>query len=210
MRIHSRIVSKAATAILLLTLTSVSVGQPKDVQSPTPSLLADWIRATAGANAKLEEARRIAEAQRPKLPHFDPFTPLVRMTCPERLEKKERVVWEDGTAMALVDFGDRGSTLLVVPKAVVNFPVDLKPEEITYVSRVSAATCDALIIAAGQVPPTDGSSCSIYISPPHAIGVRQMHVHVEAKTGVAAPVDDSFLKRAGDHMRRLLGGSGCF
>jgi len=112
--------------------------------------------------------------------------------------------------MALVDTGDRGSTLLVVPKAPANFPIDLTKQLMTRISLVAAATCDSLVRAAGGIPRTDWPSCKMYINPPTALGVKQMHVHVQARTGVSAPVDDTFLQRAAARVHALLGGTGCY
>jgi galactose-1-phosphate uridylyltransferase len=158
----------------------------------------------------MEDARRAAEAARSTLPQREPFTRLAAMNCTDRLANKERVVWEDTVLMALVDFGNRGSKLLIVPKAATNFPTDLRDSDIAYVSRVAAATCDALMAAAGKQASTTAPSCRMYINPPGGLHVRQLHVHVQAQTGVAAPVDDTFLQRAGANLRSLLGGAGCF
>jgi hypothetical protein len=183
--------------------------QPGAIRTPMPALLESWINATTGADSTLDDAFKAAGAARSTLPSRDPFTRLAEMTCSNRLADQERVVWEDAGLMALADFGDRGSKLLVVPKRPANFLIDLKYKEIAYVSRVAAAACDALMGAAGKQASATAPSCDIYIHPPAQLGVRQLHVHVKARTGVAAPVDDTFLQRAGANLRSLLGGAGC-
>src|SRR6266850_1077234 len=217
MRIMSQVLSPGIAAILLAACASSSTAQNTSaraatIRTPTPALLADWKAATAGANATLADASKIAEEQRPRVKRDLPdyFTPLAGMTCPERLSlpEKERVVWEDSNLMALVDFGDRGTKLLVIPKVEANFPIDLADNQLAYLSRVAAATCDALLVAAGR-PSADEGSCTISITPPTGIGMRQLHVHVKALTGIPAPVDDAYLRRTGTHLRSLVGGKGC-
>jgi hypothetical protein len=66
------------------------------------------------------------------------------------------------------------------------------------------------VVASGKQPDSSKASCSTRISHPLGLELRQLHVHVEATTGVAAPVDDTFLQRAGAHLRTLVGGTGCF
>jgi hypothetical protein len=204
--------------LLLAFCTSVAssqkTGAPAGIRTPIPPLLEKWKADVGGPNASDTEVIKAAEGHRPAVLKLrDPFSPLADMKCAERLAKGEKVVWEDGTAMALVDFGNLGSKLLVVPKQVANFPTDLKPsfkEQMDYLSRVAAATCDALVVASGQKPEASKVSCTIRISPPSGLDVRQLHVHVQATTGVSAPVDDTFLQRTGAHLRSLMGGTGCF
>lgn len=206
---------KAGVSIILVMLVSLTASQnigaqPVIVQTPVPHLLDEWKIATAGPNATVDDAVKIAETYRPKLPNRDPFTPLAGMTCAERLSKGERVVWEDATLMALIDTANQSSKLLVVPKASTNFPVDIPERQIKYVARIAAATCDALLVAAGRQPDASDSSCKAYINPPTGLSIRQMHVHVEAHTGVSSPVDDTFLQRTAAHLRSLVGGTSCF
>jgi hypothetical protein len=199
-----------AIACLSLSAAQDALSRSTTIRTPIPPLLDKWREATAGVNGTLQDARRIAEAARPTLTKNDPFTPLMSLTCTERQSKGERVVWEDGTVMALVDTRNRGSKLLVVPKTPnTNFPIDLKDPQLAFVSRVAAATCDALVVAAGKQASTGSPSCDIRISPPNGLGVRQIHVHVEANVGVSAPVDDTFLQRTAAHLRSLIGGGGC-
>jgi hypothetical protein len=211
-----RCLHKMCVASILAVFVSLSAlqdigAQPSTIKTPISPLLDDWKIATAGTKATLDDARKIAEANRPTLPKSDPFTPLAGMSCAERLEKRERVVWEDEAGvMVLVPFGDQGSKLLVVPKVRANFPIDLSEHQLKYVSRIAAATCDAMLVASGKQPAANTPSCTTYINPPAGLGVRQMHVHVEAHTGVSASVDDAFLRRAAAHIRSLVGGAGCF
>ncbi|MBK6795230.1 MAG: hypothetical protein IPG76_00090 [Acidobacteria bacterium] len=171
---------QAAIACVLLSLcASTLIAQNADTQTATtktqiPQLFERWKEATAGADATDDDARRIAEGYRSKLPNYDPFTPLAHLTYSERLAKGERVVWEDDALMALVDFGNRGSKLLVVPKYKTNFLTDLTKEQMARVSLVAAAVCDALIVAAGRQPGADDASLKMYVNPPTAVGVRQM------------------------------------
>ena len=180
-----------------------------NLRTSIPPLLTNWTVRTAGANASTEDARRIATARRSQLPIRDPFMPLVALTCEEHAARGERVVWEDASAMALVDIYNRGPKLLVVPKTQANFPIDLNSDQLDQLSRVAAATCDALLTASG-VRPGDANSCNIYINAPNGLAVRQLHVHVEASSTVSAPVSDDFLKQVAAQMRDLLSGSGCF
>jgi diadenosine tetraphosphate (Ap4A) HIT family hydrolase len=204
-------VARAILAGVIVTFIACSGRAPSPtIRTPIPPLFENWKAATATRNATDDEVRGIADQRRSGLPSRDPFTPLALMSCDERHAKGERIIWEDSALMALVDSGDRGSTLLVVPKAQANFPTDLTRDQMEHVSRVAAATCDALVIAAGGQPTTDPPSCTMYINPPSALSVRQMHVHVEAHTGVAVPVDDTFLHRAATNLRGLVAGSGCF
>ncbi len=190
------------------------------IKTPFPHLYEDWKAATIGPSASDAELRAEAERERGRVQQLkDPFTRLARLTCEQRaaLNPPERVVWEDrgnvedkGKLMALVDFADRGSTLLVVPKGHVNFPVDLSPPQLAHLSRVAAATCDALVLAAGEQVSSSRPSCRMYVNPPAALTVSQMHVHVEARTSASVPVDDAFLRRTTAHLRKLVGGGGCF
>jgi hypothetical protein len=202
-----------AVPVSVVLLCPVATGQAQDtavqqaaIATPIPPLLDNWKTAAAGPEASLDDAIKIAEGCRPNLPDRDPFTRIVNMSCAERLAKGERVVWEDDMLMALVDIN--GSKLLIVPKAVKNYPIDLI-EQMPYVSRAAAATCDALVVAADGKPQDDFASCRMYINPPCTLFVRQIHVHIEPVAGMTAP-NEMFLRRAATHLRSLLAGSGCF
>jgi len=208
-------VLRVGTVLVVFTITVLGFqntpAQPTNIKTRIPDLLADWELATFRSTLPLDEARKRVETYRPGLPQRDPFTSLVLLTCEQRLARNEKVVWEDDdNLMAIVDFGDRGSKLLVVPKHEKNFPTDLDETLMPYVNKVAAATCDALMVAAGKQAGTTTPSCRMYINPPASLGVRQMHVHVQAQAGVTSPVDNTFLKRTAAHLRSLVGGRGCF
>jgi hypothetical protein len=178
------------------------------VKTASPHLFQKWKTETSGPDASDETACAVAERERPRVSQLpDPFTPLSDLSCEQRLAKNERVVWEDDALMVLVDIS--GSALLVIPKKPKNFPCDLSDRQKAQVDRVAAASCDSLVLAGGGTPGRSGGTCRMYVSPPGAVSVRQMHVHVEANQGTNRGGDAAFFKDVSKRLRNLLGGNGC-
>ena len=201
--------------ILLIVLACLSIASAEGpgikktaIRTPIPALYDKWKAATVGQGTD-QEARKKAEEYR-SVVCKDPFTKLVEMSCAERKENKESVVWENSTAMVVVPTGKQVIKLLVVPKRIAMFLFDLDHEARAGLSQVAAATCDALVAAGGALASSLGDSCDIYVHSPAELSVRQLHVHVKLKSATAGAMDDAFLHRTATHMRALIDGGGCF
>lgn len=201
------------TAAILATGAAVYAQTKNSITTLLPNLCKEWKVSATSTTTPAADLRAYLTQERQGVEQLkDPFTPLARMTCAQRAAKDppERVVWEDKEFMALVDFGDHGSTLLLTPIKHVNFLTDLPRDQVARLNRLAAATCDALVLAAGEQVRLKPPSCRMYVNPPRALSVSQLHVHVEAHTGVTPPVDNAFLRRTAMHLRALVPGEGCF
>jgi diadenosine tetraphosphate (Ap4A) HIT family hydrolase len=90
----------------------------------------------------------------------------------------ERVLWQTKDLMVLVDvFAEKrgsGPKVLVVPKRPMMFPTEAPAGLLQTLARVAAATGDALAQAGRSSQKVD-----VWINPPQALTVRQLHVHVQ-------------------------------
>ncbi len=151
--------------------------------TPIPSLYEDWKKAIVGKDGTDEQARTYAESQRAHVSELpDPFTKVGRMSPAERTAADERVLWEDETIFVLVDKYRATPSLLVIPKEPVIFPIDAPSDLIKRLGQVAAVTGDAMIFAVGKTCQAVAKA-AMYINPPGAVSVRQMHVHVEPSIG---------------------------
>lgn len=142
-----------------------------DVQSSRPAIWDDWKRAALSGANEDELAAKI-EAQRDRVSRMkDPFTPIANNDAAARA--KETVLWEDDDTMVIVDAFSFGPKALVVPKAVMLFPIDGSVEYIARLAEIANAVSGAFV----DLGATGGSKT--WINPPFALTVRQLHVHVQ-------------------------------
>lgn len=170
----------------------------------TPSaLLQEWIAATARGGS-LEDARAVCEAARARVERLrDPFLPVARGDSAARA--KETVLWEDGRTMVLVDAYGSPPKALVVPKSEMLFPVDGEPAVVDELARVASAVSDAFVAALGG-----GGPARVWINPPSALSVRQLHVHVQGDGARLSEPDRAdrakpFYARVTTELARALG-----
>jgi hypothetical protein len=105
--------------------------------------------------------------------------------------------------MVLVDRFASSPKLLVVPKDSIMFPVDASAMLIGHLAIVAAAASDAMIGGASR--PCDSTTVSrVYINPPCALSVRQLHIHVEPKTKINTQDQVEFYSEVGRRLTELL------
>lgn len=166
-------------------------------QTTPPALLDDWKTAsqTLGGEADLKAK---VEAQRERVSRMkDPFLPIARNDPAARA--KETVLFEDDANMVIVDAFSFGPKALVVPKDEMLFPIDATTPQLERLAEISAAVSDAFIANGAQGP------AKIWINPPSALTVRQLHVHVQPqiprpsdKRALWDAVSASITERLGD------------
>ncbi|MCP4500449.1 MAG: HIT domain-containing protein [Deltaproteobacteria bacterium] len=155
--------------------------------TPVPALFDEWIQATAPAPEQ-EPAQRCAlaeqkaEQQRGRVERLkDPFSPIAEKD-PAAL-KKEIILWEDDDVMVIVDAFAYGPKALVVPKEKTLFPTDVDEEMLKRLAVISARVSDAFLQQGANGP------ARMWINPPSALTVRQLHVHVQP--GIPRPDDNN-------------------
>jgi diadenosine tetraphosphate (Ap4A) HIT family hydrolase len=169
----------------------------------TPDLYASWRSATVG-NASEDSLRSVVESAGQRASTLpDPFTPLFTLTPAERTARNETVVWEDTSAIALVDRFHGAPKLLIVPKAPMSFMANASPFIRAHLARVAAAAADAMIVASGRSCDAT-AKFDIYVNPPNVIGVRQLHVHVVPERDITVSDAASFYSRVGRIMTERL------
>ena len=161
-----------------------------------PSLLDDWVRATAPQQDQAA-ARERAETQRERVSRLkDPFMPVAMNDNSARA--KETVLWEDDDTMVIVDAFAYGPKALVIPKQETLFPTDLNAEGMQRLGVISARVSDAFIALGAKGP------SRMWINPPSALTVRQLHVHVQP--GIARPGDAAaFYASMSEELQNILG-----
>lgn len=147
------------------------------VQDSVDERMLDGARATVqaglandpGAKARLvNDAAADLKARAPRL--RNPFAPLAANDPVARA--KEKVLWENGTLMVLVDRFSKAPHLLVVPKAPALLPQDAPPATLDEMGRVGKIASDVFTRVAGV-----GAS-ETFVNPPQLISIGQLHMHV--------------------------------
>jgi hypothetical protein len=203
-----RTVGLPRPVFLLAFALAPAVARPGAAQrpcTPVPDLVSEWKRSSfredtsdAAVRARIDSVR----AETDSLP--DPFTPIALMTPERRKAFGERVLWEDSTAMVLVDkshwhFGVPG--VLVVPKAPIMFLTDSSPDFGRRLAFLAASASDAIALTIGRSC-SDPLASQIFVNPPGVASIRQLHVHVVVTP--PQPLDSSRLARVFDRAQRRL------
>jgi diadenosine tetraphosphate (Ap4A) HIT family hydrolase len=179
----------------------------RTIRTPIPNIYEDWKILSVGRMGSDEELQITIDQQRRRVASLvDPFTRLMS-SCTERVARQEKVVWEDD--LLLVDKFDSRRKLLAIPKMRASFLVDLPKNARSRLALVAAAACDALVEASAMQPDQYTASCQIYVNPPLALGVSQLHVHVVPTVVSQDVVDPSnYLSTVNDNLQELLGVGG--
>ncbi len=165
-------------------------------QTTLPALLDDWTTASQALGGEADLKAKV-EAQRERVSRMkDPFLPIAHNDPAARA--KETVLYEDDADMVIVDAFSFGPKALVVPKVEMLFPVDATEAQLARLAEIAAAVSDAFIDNGAQGP------AKIWINPPSALTVRQLHVHVQPQ--IARPSDkralwDAVSASIADHLR---------
>ncbi len=139
--------------------------------APLPHLLEDWKAASRALGGDADLLAKV-EGQRERVARMkDPFLPIANNDPVARA--KETVLFEDEDNMVIVDAFSFGPKALVVPKTEMLFPIDATADQLQRIGTIAAATSDAFV----DVGATGLSK--IWINPPSALTVRQLHVHVQ-------------------------------
>jgi len=164
--------------------------------TPIPALLDEWVRAAA-PQQDLAAAKEKAEAQRDRVLRLkDPFMPIAHNDATARA--KETVLWEDADTMVIVDAFAYGPKALVIPKAETLFPTDLDDGGMQRLAEISAKVSDAFVALGAKGP------ARMWVNPPSALTVRQLHVHVQP--GIARPGDPAaFYASMTEHLKDSMG-----
>jgi diadenosine tetraphosphate (Ap4A) HIT family hydrolase len=100
----------------------------------------------------------------------NPFAPIAAGDPAARA--KEKVLWENGTLMVLVDRFSKTPHLLVVPKAPMLLPTDAPPATLDELGRVGKVASDVFSKVARV-----GAS-ETFVNPPQFVSIGQLHLHV--------------------------------
>ena len=181
--------------------------------TPQPQVKSKWIEqvkiamqrdgtpVTAAEFDKYVAHRRKRNATVP-----NPFILIANMSAAERLQKGERVLWEDAAVMVLVDtFQDPGPKALVIPKAAgIWFPSDAPEATMRKLESVSAAVSDAFMSASGRgCDPS--ATADIYVHDPDSLGVQQLHLHVLPRWRLSPSENaDTYYDRVARELSRAL------
>jgi diadenosine tetraphosphate (Ap4A) HIT family hydrolase len=95
--------------------------------------------------------------------------------------------------MVVVDRFSQAPKLLVIPKRELMFPLDTPRSLIDRLAQVSAGASDALIVAAGRKC-SSKTYADIWINPPRALSVKQLHVHVRPRTPIVGNADTIYAR----------------
>jgi diadenosine tetraphosphate (Ap4A) HIT family hydrolase len=107
----------------------------------------------------------------------NPFEPLGPMNEAQRALVNERVLWENGKVMVLVDRFNPPPKVLVVPKAKgVWLPTDADASLVDELANVAAGASDAIQAVVYQR--CEAGSTEIRINGPQETAVQQLHIHV--------------------------------
>lgn len=124
-----------------------------------------------GPREREQTLQRVVLDERPRVQQLrDPFTPIARRDPAARA--REVVLWENPTAMVLVDLFAPSPKALVVPKQQVMLAQDASAQLLGDVALLAAHVSDAFIDVTGAKP------AGIWVNPPQDLTVKQMHVHV--------------------------------
>lgn len=134
--------------------------------------------------ALLEHRPRIAQRR-------DPFTPVAQRDALARA--REIVLWESATAMVLADLLSPAPKALVVPKQPAMLPPDASKATLDELALLGAHVADAFTALTGAPP------ARVWVSPPHDVAVKQLHVHVTPDL----PDWRSFFDVAGEPVRAI-------
>jgi diadenosine tetraphosphate (Ap4A) HIT family hydrolase len=179
--------------------------------TPVPRLLDRWNQAivaeisTASGQPSAQEIQdriQIHRARSAGLPN--PFVEIARMDAVERSDRRERVLWEDGEIMVLVN-KPRGSDLyaLVIPKARnVWFVVDASPRLMERLEQTAATVSDSFLSAVGK-PCRPGDAATIEIHTPEGLGIQQLHVHVRISPPAGGDLESLYTK-ASEYLSKSL------
>ncbi len=86
--------------------------------------------------------------------------------------------------MVIVDAFSFGPKALVVPKAVMLFPLDAPDGYIDRLAEIASAVSDAFVDLGAT------ADSKTWINPPFALTVRQLHVHVQPPIARPANKDE--------------------
>jgi diadenosine tetraphosphate (Ap4A) HIT family hydrolase len=203
-----RTVGLPRPAFLLVFALAPAFAPPVAAQRPctaVPDLVSDWKRSSFGEDTSDAAVRaRVdgARAETDSLP--DPFTPIALMNPQRRKALGEWVLWEDSTAMVLVDkshwhFGV--PAVLVIPKAPIMFLTDSSSDFGRRLGFLAASASDAIALTVGRSC-SDPLASQIFVNPPRVASIRQLHVHVVVTP--PQPLDSSGLARVYDGAQRRL------
>ncbi|MCK5688519.1 HIT domain-containing protein, partial [Myxococcota bacterium] len=110
----------------------------------------------------------------------DPFMPLARGD--KRAREKERILFENDAAMVVVDLYSKAPKALVVPKNEMLFPCDGTDFDLQMLSDLAEKTALAFKQSIENNPES-----RVWINPPAALMVRQLHIHIQPSTGIVGP-----------------------
>lgn len=126
---------------------------------------------TKSPATKQQTERDVLQAQRPRVDQLRDVFAAVGQKLPGARDH-EIVLWENKSAMVLVDTFAPSPKALVVPKDPLQLPIDATAAQLDELALIAAHVSDAFSRAQGSPP------AGIWINPPQHLTVKQMHVHV--------------------------------
>ena len=182
------LMSARGTTVLLLIVLGADVDAQTSACTTAPDIKREWRAAAIGQGTDAALDQQLASARARLSTMRDPLSPLYSMSEAELRARQEYRVWKDTALMVVADRFAIGE-LLVVPRDSMAFPSDASDELLAHIARASAKAAEALRAASGKSCP-GSAAVRIYVNPPNAIGVRQLHVHVQPSwSGLVGQLD---------------------
>lgn len=126
---------------------------------------------TKSPSTKAQTERDVLLAQRPRVDQLrDVFSAAAQKQPGAR--DNEIVLWENKSAMVVVDTFAPSPKALVVPKDPLQLPIDASKAQLDELALIAAHVSDAFSRSQGSPP------AGIWINPPQHLTVKQLHVHV--------------------------------
>ena len=126
---------------------------------------------TKSPSTKQQTERDVLLAQRPRVDQLrDVFSAAAQQQPGAR--DNEIVLWENKSAMVVVDTFAPSPKALVVPKDPLQLPIDASRAQLDELALIAAHVSDAFSRSLGSPP------AGIWINPPQHLTVKQLHVHV--------------------------------
>lgn len=126
---------------------------------------------TKSPAAKLQTERDVLLAQRPRVSQLRDVFSAAAQNLPGARDN-EIVLWENKSAMVVVDTFAPSPKALVVPKDPLQLPIDASAAQLDELALIAAHVSDAFSRSQGSPP------AGIWINPPQHLTVKQLHVHV--------------------------------
>ena len=191
-------------SIVLQAIVVTAVGAAGHARcQPTPDIWTEWKASVVGSGGTEDSLRRELASARGGVSQLkDPFTRLWSMNATQLAALKEIRVWRDSLSMVIVDIKPTPE-LLVVPKDSAMFLTDVSPDVRKHLANLAAAASDAMRLAA-QRDCSPSALSDIYVNPPDALYVRQLHVHVRPKTPIKNTDSRKFYANVESQLRALM------